>query len=598
MRDAREQARHFLQYETEFHLGALVTEQPHSKTVGLAETLQSDLNSGIRMLQAADADVTVAAERVLASEAYSKLVDALCSTLRNGGRICFSGCGATGRLSILIEACWRHFWTRVQTQHPEAADSSAYMSERVCSIMTGGDYALIRSVENFEDYMTFGRRQVQEAGLGRGDVLVAISEGGETSSVIGTVWEAFERGATVFFAFNNPAAALAACVERSRLVIEEPRITTLDLATGPMAVAGSTRMQATTIELLAVGSALEQAMCRALQHTPAAMDPELGEAGTRQPEHYRDLFAELLADLGAPGVVDAIAQWVLFEEGIYRSAGLVTYMADECLLDIFTDTTERAPTFMLPPFRKCDDTVSPPSWAFVKNPLLGTPEAWQRVLGRDPRCLDWDASMYRNLGGPERLQTDPPRLDAAEIMKFRVGNEEDTSRRGPASSAAVLVALGAEGARLCDSADPLRAAFQAAAASYRRHAAVSLGTEPVPANIAGTQLHVPCRLHASPLRLWDRLAVKLVLNTVSTATMGRMGRLVSNWMAHVETTNKKLVDRGTRLIAELAGVEYDAACYALHETLAELKARPEPGQERPSPVALTIARIKQAHTAV
>ena len=39
-------------------------------------------------------------------------------------------------------------------------------------------------------------------------MLVAITEGGETSSVIGTVKEAVDRGCAVFLLFNNPAALL------------------------------------------------------------------------------------------------------------------------------------------------------------------------------------------------------------------------------------------------------------------------------------------------------------------------------------------------------------------------------------------------------
>jgi N-acetylmuramic acid 6-phosphate etherase len=74
--------------------------------------------------------------------------------------------------------------------------------------------------------------------------------------------------------------------------------------------------------------------------------------------------------------------------------------------------------------------------------------------------------------------------------------------------------------------------------------------------------------------------------------MARMGRLASNWMAYVEPTNKKLIDRGTRLVSEIAGVDYATACFALHETIEELARSAKPGQERPSPVALTIARLK------
>ncbi len=49
--------------------------------------------------------------------------------------------------------------------------------------------------------------------------------------------------------------------------------------------------------------------------------------------------------------------------------------------------------------------------------------------------------------------------------------------------------------------------------------------------------------YPSPLRLYDRLVMKLVLNTVSTATMALLGRVVSNWMAHVEPADKKFIDR-------------------------------------------------------
>jgi N-acetylmuramic acid 6-phosphate etherase len=104
-------------------------------------------------------------------------------------------------------------------------------------------------------------------------------------------------------------------------------------------------------------------------------------------------------------------------------------------------------------------------------------------------------------------------------------------------------------------------------------------------------LHVPCRLPSTPLDLWGRLAPKLVLNTVSTASMGKLGRLVSNWMANVETSNKKLIDRGTRLVAELAGLDYKTACQELHRTMAEQRASARPVQPRVSPVAATLKRL-------
>ena len=590
MESYRQKAEHFLTKETQFHLGMLPTEQSHPATRGLAEVLQQDQGAGVRMLQAVDRDVAASSARTFESAEFRHLVATLGDAIRGGRRICFSGCGATGRLSILLECCWRHFWRGVAERHPEVAPACASLADRVCSIMTGGDYALIRSVEGFEDYASFGRRQVVEAGLGAGDVLVAISEGGETSSVIGTIHEARERGAHTFFAFNNPAEILARHIQRSREVIESPATTILDLTSGPMGVAGSTRMQATTAELLVVGTALEIALSGLLPELlPAAVLADFPEEWRAAPDATA-CFAALLDDLAAPAAVEAIVAWVETERSLYAAGGRITYFASECLLDIFTDTAERAPTFMLPPFRKCDDSVSPPSWAFVKNPLLPTPEAWRQVLGRDPRCLEWDKSVYEELDGPATARANPPKLGREEIVKFLIGCEDDPSRYEAPDSAAISLLLSPETRAAGNPA--WLSAFAGAAGPFRRKMAAVIGADAPAIPEVESVLHVPCRLTSTPLGIWDRLAAKLVLNSVSTATMGSLGRLTSNWMANVETSNKKLIDRGTRLVAELAGVSYETACYALFETFEELAKSTVPGQERPSPVAVTIRRLR------
>ena len=599
MDDAKREAEHFVNCEREFHLGALPTEQSHPKTRGLAEVIAKDTRAGIRMLQVVDEDVTAAARRVFASGEFRQLVESLTATLDRGGHICFSGCGATGRLSILLEAAWRAFWREARAKLGAAvADSGAFRAEDAASsIMTGGDYALVRSVEFFEDYVTFGRQQAVEAGLGRGDVLVAVTEGGETSSVIGTAWQALEAGAEVFFAFNNPAEVLAAHVERSRRVIEEPRIVKLDLSSGPMAIAGSTRMQATTSELLVIGAALEMALVRHLQTALSAEARKtLGLEEAAGAEDYAARFSSLLRDLARPSAVEAMARWVEMEESVCRGKNAMTYFGNDFLLDIFTDTTERAPTFSLPPFRKCDDARSPRPMAFVKNPLHSTAETWRRMLGREPRCLIWDTALYQKMGAAERIWRNPPVLNREELFKFLVGNEDDPSRYAAAGDSATLVLAGAE----CTTSGPgsaLGDAFAAAVARFPARAVLAVGPMAPVAGLSGSVCHVGCELPPSPIRLWDHLAIKLALNTISTATAARMGRVVSNWMSYVETSNKKLIDRGTRLVAELAGLDYAEACYELHKSRAQLAQTPVIAGERLSPVAVTLERLRRQRSA-
>ena len=46
---------------------------------------------------------------------------------------------------------------------------------------------------------------------------------------------------------------------------------------------------------------------------------------------------------------------------------------------------------------------------------------------------------------------------------------------------------------------------------------------------------------------------------ITTITMIKMGRVKGNKMVNMQLSNKKLVDRGTRMIIEELGLEYDKA---------------------------------------
>jgi len=58
-------------------------------------------------------------------------------------------------------------------------------------------------------------------------------------------------------------------------------------------------------------------------------------------------------------------------------------------------------------------------------------------------------------------------------------------------------------------------------------------------------------------------AQKLVLNMLTTAVMIKLGRIKDNKMVDMMLTNKKLVERGTRMLMNLYNLEYDIAREAL-----------------------------------
>lgn len=579
MSDTARKAEKFLSEEKAFRLGELLTESFHPKTLDLSQTAQKDLGEAIRALLSVDEEIAPAMEKVFAEDVFGELVAAFVEAMKAGRQIYFTGCGSTGRLSILLEAAWRRFWR----EHGELSAKMPDMEHRTISVMAGGDFALIKAVEGFEDFPDFGRYQLREAGVGQGDVVVAITEGGETPFVIGTAWEGLDAGAEVFFVYNNPTDALRRHVERSREVIDERRIRKLDLTTGPMAITGSTRMQATTAELLVVGAALEIALIRFLEEQLS--EAEFGQLGfqNRAGGDYNRLFENLLGRLCRPDAVDAMVRVVEFEEDIYRRKGLITYVTDWAMLDVLTDTTERSPTFMLPPFRRRDDDASPRSWAFVKDPLRNTQAAWREMLQRDPRGLDWGASVYEQLNAPAELKARPPRLDNAEIYKFQIGNEPDSSRTDAPDSATVVIDVGGETSGLIDGF----------ARKYEKTAAMTIG--PPCQHTRDNVFEFPCDLAGSPLRLWEHLAVKLVLNTISTATMVRMDRVIGNAMVWLSPSNKKLIDRGSRLISQQTGCTYEKACTELHKAIEQVESQQRRGGEPPSPVALAIDTIKAKH---
>jgi len=63
-------------------------------------------------------------------------------------------------------------------------------------------------------------------------------------------------------------------------------------------------------------------------------------------------------------------------------------------------------------------------------------------------------------------------------------------------------------------------------------------------------------------------------------------------MVGLSPSNKKLIDRGSRLIAQQTGCSYEQACIALHEGMEEVESGQRQGQEVSLPVALAIERLR------
>jgi N-acetylmuramic acid 6-phosphate etherase len=349
------QLEEFLQRQHEFSLGHLPTEGFHPDTKNLSDLVHQDLSTAISIVQ--KIDLAAIQETLSQSKRINALSKAIHETFQKKHRVFLSGCGATGRLALTLESTWRK--THAGTD----------LVNSVRALMAGGDFALVKSVENFEDFPEYGRRHLQDLGFEAGDLLIAITEGGETPYVIGTVHEALshfreKKFQKPWFVYCNPSELLCETVERSRVVIENKNVENLCIETGPMALSGSTRLQAATSQMLAVGAALWNDLSLIQQ--------------------LHDEYAKFkLAHFLKP-----IVEW---ESSVYRENNFVMYQTEQFPIAVLTDTTERSPTFSLTPFEKNQDFHSSHySLCYLGIPTASdAPDSWQMILNREPIGLEW-----------------------------------------------------------------------------------------------------------------------------------------------------------------------------------------------------------------
>jgi N-acetylmuramic acid 6-phosphate etherase len=95
----------------------------------------------------------------------------------------------------------------------------------------------------------------------------------------------------------------------------------------------------------------------------------------------------------------------------------------------------------------------------------------------------------------------------------------------------------------------------------------------------------------SALEVWKHLAVKLTFNNLSTGTMVKMGRVSGNWMSWVSISNKKLIDRGIRLISELGRIPYEEAAERLFAAEEWIESQDWTGKETPCAVQIALGRL-------
>jgi N-acetylmuramic acid 6-phosphate etherase len=369
-----------------------------------------------------------------------------------------------------------------------------------------------------------------------------------------------------------------------------------------MAITGSTRMQATTIQLCVLLTILEMVARDILR----GLSPEVGNVGDSEsvPDEFLRHLEALNSTLRSDEFLGQLSKLVRFEENTYAAGRKNNYFADRFAIDVLTDTTERSPTYCTPPFRKFDDTTASESWAFLFTPAPETNLAWERLLKRVPACVEWTEAEVRELVGAEKVASTNEivrRISYSELMRFRIGLDGLGCRKLSGGDMAVGVVSESEAESLTDPAGFHRTQMELA---HRGGAGLALMYFGRPAGIENMRQFlsnwpVPCAGALLPMPETDflldgltRIGVKTVLNALSTCTMVRLGRVMGNYMIWVVPSNLKLIDRATRYIQNLTNLPYRAANELLFQVIEYVTPRMKADQAYPPVVGVSVLRAR------
>jgi len=172
-----------------------------------------------------------------AAKQIAPVVEAVVFRLGVGGRLIYVGAGTAGRIGMLDAA--------------EAAPTFSVPDGTIAGIMAGGQDAFGSAAENVEDDPAAGADALDRMGVSERDAVFGISASGRTPYVLGAMRHANELGAfTAGLACNQntPLGALA------QIPIEIP--------VGPEVIAGSTRLNAGTVQKIVLNIISTAAMVR------------------------------------------------------------------------------------------------------------------------------------------------------------------------------------------------------------------------------------------------------------------------------------------------------------------------------------------------
>ncbi len=169
--------------------------------------------------------------------ALAALADGVAARLRAGGRLFYAGAGTSGRLGLLDAV--------------ECGPTFGLPPGVIVPLLAGGTEAFIQAAEGAEDGTDAAAAALRAHNFTAADALVGIAASGATPYTLAAVRYARGLGALTGAIVNNPGSPLAEAAEFS-----------VQIASGPEVIAGSTRLSAGTTQKIALNILSSTVMLR------------------------------------------------------------------------------------------------------------------------------------------------------------------------------------------------------------------------------------------------------------------------------------------------------------------------------------------------
>lgn len=182
---------------------------------------QQDVDTLVKWINQEDQQVALRIQEALPQ--VSTLITAIVEKLEQGGRLFYIGAGSGGRLSVLDVI--------------EIPNTFGVSKDLMNVVLAGGVHNLVEALEEKEDDILEGWRELEVAGISTADIVVGISASGTTPFVLAALKNCREHAIPTGCIVSNPDSPIAQFADYP-----------VEVITGPEFITGSTRMKSGTAQ--------------------------------------------------------------------------------------------------------------------------------------------------------------------------------------------------------------------------------------------------------------------------------------------------------------------------------------------------------------